>query len=218
MADAWEAYHAVAAPTADLDGDGLSASEEFVFATSPNHTDTDGDWLRDGWEIRHGTDPTKREASLTGDLDGDTLNWRAEATAGTDPYLADSDGDRVRDDWEVKHHRNPLNASDGLSSAADSDHDGYTNEQEWFAGTDPFDLRSNSGLADTDGDQMPDVWEVLHGLDPVSPDDGMLDPDYDGLSNAEEFENGSNPNAILKWVPIIPLDGNSAERASRSSP
>ncbi|NLE42338.1 MAG: hypothetical protein GX615_10970, partial [Lentisphaerae bacterium] len=48
---------------------------------------------------------------------------------------------------------------------------------------------------DTDGDGMPDGWEVEHGFDPLDDDDAGLDPDDDGLSNQEEFGLGCDPHA-----------------------
>ena len=39
---------------------------------------------------------------------------------------------------------------------------------------------------------IPDDWEVVNDLDPLT-DDATLDPDNDGLSNLEEFENGTDP-------------------------
>ncbi|MDR2982819.1 MAG: PIG-L family deacetylase, partial [Puniceicoccales bacterium] len=52
---------------------------------------------------------------------------------------------------------------------------------------------------DSDGDGLPDYWELMYGLDPY--DDGSInvrngpdgDPDNDGLTNSEEFFLGSNP-------------------------
>ncbi|MBN2112458.1 hypothetical protein JW707_05160 [Candidatus Woesearchaeota archaeon] len=47
---------------------------------------------------------------------------------------------------------------------------------------------------DSDGDGMPDEWEMLYGFDPNNPDDALADPDGDGLSNADEFRAGTNPS------------------------
>src|SRR5439155_15914419 len=47
--------------------------------------------------------------------------------------------------------------------------------------------------ADTDGDTMPDVYEVAHGLNPEF-DDGALDLDHDGLTNLREFQIGTRPD------------------------
>ena len=71
-------------------------------------------------------------------------------------------------------------------SAEDSDNDGLTNAQEYA-------LRTSPSSQDTDGDQMPDKWEVDHGLNPTSNTDAATDLDTDGLSNLEEFRAGSNP-------------------------
>ncbi len=52
---------------------------------------------------------------------------------------------------------------------------------------------------DTDCDGMPDGWELLHGMLPHSAEDdnGALgDPDHDGLTNREEYENGSDPHLL----------------------
>jgi pectate lyase len=42
---------------------------------------------------------------------------------------------------------------------------------------------------DTDGDGMPDAWEIAHGLDPKSASDGSGDSDGDGYTNVEEYLN-----------------------------
>jgi hypothetical protein len=45
----------------------------------------------------------------------------------------------------------------------------------------------------TVGDGIPDDWKVAHGLDPNDPAVAFEDPDHDGLTNLEEFQNGTDP-------------------------
>ena len=50
----------------------------------------------------------------------------------------DTDGDGMPDDWEQQYFGDPTNAS----ASADSDNDGFTNLQEFLAGTDPTNATS----------------------------------------------------------------------------
>ena len=52
------------------------------------------------------------------------------------------------------------------------------------------------GWADDDGDGMADEWELDNGLDPTDPSDAGGDPDMDGVTNLEEFEEGTDPNSF----------------------
>lgn len=48
-------------------------------------------------------------------------------------------------------------------------------------------------ITDSDGDGIPDEWELLVGLNPYSAADGALDSDGDSLSNRDEYRAGTNP-------------------------
>jgi hypothetical protein len=70
----------------------------------------------------------------------------------------------------------------------DQDGDGLTNGQE--ANT----YHTNPEMADTDGDAMPDGWEVTYiaCVYPLAADAGA-DPDSDGVNNLAEYTGGTNP-------------------------
>uniref|UniRef100_A0A7C1JYS3 Calcium-binding protein n=1 Tax=Caldilinea aerophila TaxID=133453 RepID=A0A7C1JYS3_9CHLR len=104
-------------------------------------------------------------------------------------YRPDSDNDGLPDAWEIQYGLDPLDPAGDHGAAGDPDNDGLTNLQEWTAGTHP-------NNPDTDGDGLPDGWEVQYALDPLDPagDHGAAgDPDNDGRTNLEEYLTGTNP-------------------------
>ncbi len=175
----------------DPDNDGATNREEEGAGTDPQDSDSDDDLMPDGWEIDNGLDPLVNDAA--NDPDGDNTiggldltnlgeyMWNSNGLSdmlqeSTDPLKADSDSDMLGDNWEmIDDMRIGTNFNGGL----------ITNQYL----TDP-------NLADTDGDGMPDGWEEYFYLSPVSTngDDGATgDMDSDGLSNYEEYLNGSDP-------------------------
>ncbi len=57
----------------------------------------------------------------------------------------------------------------------------------------PEEKKIDLSTVDTDGDGMPDLWEVKHKLNPRDPADADLDADGDGFTNLEEFEAKTDP-------------------------
>ena len=196
----------------------------------PGNNDSDFDGILDGWEHSYGLDPTDPyDAHL--DVDGDGLNrdvdqdpylerlwtnldeFRYLATTpegwnSTDPRNIDTDGDGIPDGAEVFGfyfgqsnlwcHYYPNMSYDCqqnvVSAAANSTYlDSGGNDQ-------PLDPTN----PDSDGDGMPDGWEIEHRrwiglsfnggnnwtLDPLRAEDAMWDADGDGLLNLYEYEWG----------------------------
>jgi hypothetical protein len=56
-------------------------------------------------------------------------------------------------------------------------------------------LRALAFPRDTDGDGLPDDYEMANAMNPNDPTDAAGDRDSDGLANLEEFRRGTNPNS-----------------------
>ena len=52
---------------------------------------------------------------------------------------------------------------------------------------------------DSDGDGMPDDWEIKNGLNPNDASDAAMDKDNDGYTNLEEYLNGTDPTKFVDY-------------------
>lgn len=84
-----------------------------------------------------------------------------------------------------------------LIGSQDSDGDGLTNAQEISTyGTNPLNI-------DTDGDGMPDGWEVHFGTNPLVNDANNPSAAADGLTNIQEYLGGTDPTNKDRTVPTV---------------
>ncbi|MBP7568667.1 MAG: S8 family serine peptidase [Acidobacteria bacterium] len=63
---------------------------------------------------------------------------------------------------------------------------------------------------DLDGDGMFDVWEWLHGFDPLDPADAGGDADTDGFSNGEEAVADTDPRSADSFLEVVRIEGGAA--------
>ena len=81
----------------------------------------------------------------------------------------------------------------------DSDRDGHWDivEKEWAGAFPMSPFYAQNPEFDTDRDGLPDNWERLHSLDPLSAvgvNGATGDSDNDGVTNIDEFQNNTNPS------------------------
>ncbi|NCD34031.1 MAG: hypothetical protein EOL87_11545 [Spartobacteria bacterium] len=159
----------------DSDHDCLGNAEEVAISTDPCNPDTDIDGMWDGWEWFYSTNNPAHLSMLNmNPLDNGLVNVRT-GDAG-DPLqagTADLDGDGASNveefNWYTQHHGGECLVAGGTLISPDPT------------------------AFDTDGDGMPDGWEILNTLDPTDPADAAEDPDNDRLINLEEYKWGTNP-------------------------
>ncbi|GFO57426.1 hypothetical protein GMSM_44330 [Geomonas sp. Red276] len=179
--------------------------------------DLDGDGIPDAWETANGINQSvPGHASLDPDHDG--LTNLQEYQHGTNPNSADSDNDGWTDAQEIANGTNPNGTiTDNVHDAVSQNftlqlgsftQGGALRTSSKYAVADTLGKAiSINGLADTDGDGIPDifdpdadndgipdVWERANGINQSVPGHAQLDPDHDGLTNLQEYLHGTNPN------------------------
>lgn len=70
---------------------------------------------------------------------------------------------------------------------------------------------------DTDGDGIPDTWELRHGLNPWQ-DDSLQSFNQNGVSNLEAYNSGLNPWTLEPEIAVEESDGRATQGASKPEP
>src|SRR5438874_589043 len=190
MSDVWQQKYSVPSADANLDydGTGLTNSQKSLLGLDPR-------------------DPNSRfHLEIVSDSANNQLRLRLDTVFGK-LYQLESSSD-LRN-WAsfnsvITGTGNTVEISQSLPGAqmffrarfagdVDADGDGLTAWEEHELGT-----RDNS--SDSDGDGMPDAWEVTHGLNP-NLNDANSDSDGDGTSNVKEFQRGTDPSDFYNGRP-----------------
>jgi len=164
------------------------------------------------------TSPCKNAGSSNNasaiDFEGESRPYGGYVDIGADEFV-DSDSDAMADAWEQEHFGDLT--KNGSSDSDVGGADGLTDLQEYQQGTDPnasdtdadglsdyAEIYTHSTLAmvaDSDGDLIPDGWEIDNALDPLNPDDGMADADRDGAGAYYEWIYGTDPSVSTSTPP-----------------
>ena len=148
LPDAWELKYfgsLALGPDDDPDHDNYTNLQEYLGGSNPAHpasipTDKDADGLPDVWETVHFGSLT---AGPDEDPDHDDYTNLQEYLAGTDPNNpasnpGDTDNDGLPDEWEITYFGSLVYGPED-----DPDGDGFSNGQEFRAGTNPADPDSH---------------------------------------------------------------------------
>ena len=222
--DATDRYPLNAAEQKDSDGDGVGDNSDSdddndgftdvvdAFDNDPlEWFDTDNDGIGNNSDLDDDGDGQLDSLDL---FPLDSTEWLDADNDGIgDNADSDDDNDGIRD-IDDDFPFNPIEGSDtdgdGLGNIFDSDddNDGYLDFEDQLPldatehlDTDGDQVGNNADL-DDDGDNMSDEFEQTYNFDPLNADDGALDTDLDGISNADEALANTHP-LLDDYAPVI---------------
>ena len=185
----------------DDDNDGLlDANDNCPLVINADQLNTDGDALGNVCDDDDDGDgqldtldncpltPNSDQLNTDGDAHGNVCDDDDDEDGildSNDAYPLISIGDLLDTDFDgLPNECDAACIALGMTADLDDDGDGVPDANDLY----PLDSRYSF---DTDGDGMPDAWEENFGLNPNDPDDALGDLDNDGISNLQEFLNGT---------------------------
>ncbi len=222
--------NALACPTGDTDGDGVTNGQESIDGTNPN----DGCSYNSASQVYASTTLAWRNLDcdsdgLTNQQELDPNNDGTPGPNGTNPTNPDSDGDGLYDGEEITGVDNPATLANpgGMMTNpnnVDTDGDGVTDgaERTSTGASDPLtDATNNCSLNVGEQTVSPSVaWNAAdcdndgtnNGIDPqptdpCKPNANALacptgDTDGDGVTNGQESIDGTNPNDGCSYLAV----------------
>jgi len=171
----------------------LELYEESVVST---FGDIDGDSLPDEWELQYFSSLVQ---TAEGDFDQDGYTNMQEHMDGTDPINSrsgaaetdDLDGDGMLDRWEMLNFATLVRdgSEDFDGDSANDSVDAFPLDAAEWLDTDGDGVGNNADT-DDDNDQVPDAYEISHGMNSLDSSDASADLDGNGFTNLEEFQQG----------------------------
>ncbi|MFO7990698.1 MAG: Ig-like domain-containing protein [Thermoplasmata archaeon] len=187
--------------TSSVTWTGLSSETEYEWyvIVEDNELSTESDT----WSFTTGVDDTPPSIVSTTPSDGATdvdtdtdieiVLDEAIDSNNIDITISSNDGD-VSGTPELSTNNKEITFTPDSDLSPDTEYTVSLTVQDYSGNilTHEFTFTTAAG-ADSDGDGMPDEWEIEHGLDPNDPDDADKDPDGDGKTNLEEYQEGTDP-------------------------
>ena len=181
--------------------DATSQSGVYVYSVPGDYTiyliveDTDGNWYEFERDVSIAAMPRAQITSIPAPLTepGRNITLHAESSTGSiTSYQWDfGDGTPIVSGADLEHRY--LRHAYGASGSY------VVTLTVYYDETSPIPQSSDTltitveGFVDSDGDEIPDWWENLYGLDTNDPTDAAGNADADSLSNLQEYLQGSNP-------------------------